>query len=80
MGLKIRVTVECINEFDNSIIYSCDADYSSSGNILIQSEVDDHTKAMASDALYMTHMLLREQIKTEISDKEDVTLRLKNEN
>lgn len=77
MGLKIRVAVECINEFDGSRIYSCNADYSSSGNTLIQSEVDDHTKAMASDALYMTHTLLRKQIKTEISDKEDVSLRKK---
>ena len=68
--LKIRVTVDCINEFDASKIYSCCADYSSSGNTLVQSEVDDYTKAMASDALYMTHMILKNQIKTELSDKE----------
>lgn len=70
MGIKIRVTVECFNEFDNSKIYSCCADYSSSGTTLVQSEVDDHTKAMASDALYMTQTILRNQIKSEISDKE----------
>lgn len=75
MGLKIRVAVECINEFDGSEVYNCCAEYSSSGNTLIQSEVDDHTKEMASNALYITHMLLRKQIKTETSDKEDVTLR-----
>ena len=69
------VTVECVNEFDNSKIYSCSADYSSSGNTLIQSEVDDYTKAMASDALYMTHILLKNQIKTELSDKETDVVR-----
>ena len=72
MGLKIRVAVECFNEFDNSRIYCCDAEYSSNGNTLVQSEVDDHAKAMASDALYMTHMLLKNQIKTELSDNETV--------
>lgn len=75
MCLKIRVTVECFNEFDNSKIYSCCADYSSSRNSLVQSEVDDYTKAMASDALYMTHTILRNQIKSEISDKESVVVK-----
>ena len=64
MSLKIEVTVRCINEYDNTSVYS------SEGNTLVQSEVDDHTKAMASDALYMTSILLRNQIKTELSDKE----------
>ncbi len=62
MGLRIRVTVECISESDSGMIYSCCADYSSSGNMLIQSEVDDHTKAMASDALCVTSALLKNQI------------------
>ena len=63
MGLKIRVTVDCINEFDDSKVYSCCAVYSSRGNTIVQSEVDDHTKALASDALYVTHTILRSQIK-----------------
>ena len=68
--VRIEVTVKCINEYDNTGVYSCDATYSSEGNTLVQSEVDDHTKALASDALYMTSILLRNQIKTEPSDKE----------
>lgn len=75
MSLKIEVTVRCINEYDNTGVYSCDAVYSSEGNTLVQSEVDDHTKAMASDALYMTQTLLRNQIKTERSDKETIDVR-----
>ena len=75
MSLKIEVTVRCINEYDNTSVYSCDATYSSEGNTLVQSEVDDHTKALASDALYMTSILLRNQIKTELSDKETVDVR-----
>lgn len=75
MSLKIEVTVRCINDYDNTCIYSCNAVYSSEGNTLIQSEVDDYTKAMASDALYMTSTLLRNQIKTELSDKETVDVR-----
>lgn len=75
MSLKIEVTVRCINEYDNTSVYSCDAVYSSEGNTLVQSEVDDYTKAMASDALYMTSILLRNQIKTELSDKETVDVR-----
>lgn len=68
--MKIEVTVRCINEYNNTSVYSCNATYCSEGNVLVQSEVDDHTKAMASDALYMTSTLLRNQIKTERSDKE----------
>lgn len=75
MSLKIEVTVKCINEYDNTSVYSCNAVYSSEGNTLVQSEVDDHTKAMASNALYMTSTLLRNQIKTEPSDKETVDVR-----
>ena len=75
MSLKIEVTVKCINDYDNTGVYSCNAVYSSEGNTLVQSEVDDHTKAMASDALYMTSTLLRKQIKTERSDKETVGVR-----
>lgn len=75
MSLKIEVTVRCINEYDNSRIYSCDATYCEKGNTLVQSEVNDHTKAMASDALYMTSILLRNQITTELSDKETVVVR-----
>ena len=75
MSLKIEVTVRCINEYDNTSVYSCDAVYSSEGNTLVQSEVNDHTKAMASDALYMTSILLRNQITTELSDKETVVVR-----
>ena len=71
--MKIEVTVRCIN--DNTDVYSCDAVYSSDGNVLIQSEVDDHTKSMASDALYRTSTLLRNQIKSELSDKETVNVR-----
>ena len=73
--VRIEVSVRCINEYDNTRIYSCDATYCEKGNTLIQSEVDDHTKAMASDALYMTSILLRNQIKTELSDKETVDVR-----
>ena len=68
--MKIEVTVRCINEYDNAGVYSCDVVYSSEGIVLVQSEGDDHTKALASDALYMTSTLLRNQIKTELSDKE----------
>ena len=75
MSLKIEVTVRCINEYDNTSVYSCDATYCEKGNTLVQSEVDDYTKAMASDALYMTSILLRNQIKTELSDKETVDVR-----
>lgn len=75
MSLKIEVTVRCINEYDNTSVYSCDATYSSEGNTLTQSETTDHTKAKASDALYMTSTLLRNQIKTEISDDETVVLK-----
>ena len=73
--VRIEVTVRCINEYDNTSVYSCDAVYSSEGNTLVQSEVDDHTKAMTSDALYMTSILLRNQIKTEPSDKETDVVR-----
>ena len=73
--VRIEVTVRCINEYDNTGIYSCNAVYSSEGNTLIQSEVDDHTKALASDALYMTSTLLKKQMKTECSDKETVDVR-----
>lgn len=75
MSLKVEVTVKCMNEYDNTCIYSCNAVYSSEGNTLVQSETDDYTKAMASDALYMTQTLLRNQIKTERSDKETVDVR-----
>ena len=76
--VRIEVSVKCINEFDNTCIYSCDASYCEKGNTLVQSEVDDHTKALASAALYMTSTLLKNQIKTEPSDKEtDVVRRSK---
>ena len=76
--VRIEVSVKCINEYDNTCIYSCDASYCEEGNTLVQSEVDDHTKALASDALYMTSTLLKNQIKTEPSDKEtDVVRRSK---
>ena len=73
--VRIEVSVRCINEYDNTTIYSCDAIYSSEGNTVVHSEiddseVDDHTKALASDALYMTSTLLKNQIKTEPSEKE----------
>lgn len=74
MGLKIRVTVECFNDIDESKVYSCCSEYSSKGNTLIQSEVDDYTKSMASNALYITHQLLDSQIKSEPSDKEEVVV------
>ena len=76
--VRIEVSVKCINEYDNTCIYSCDASYCEEGNTLVQSEVDDHTKALASDALYMTSTLLKNQIKTEPSNKEtDVVRRSK---
>lgn len=71
MTLKVEVTVKCISEYDHTCVYSCDAVYSSSGNTLMQSEADDYTKAMASNALYMTHSLLRNQVKTETSDNKE---------
>ena len=73
--VRIEVSVKCINEYDNTCIYSCDASYCEEGNTLVQSEVDDHTKALASDALYMTSTLLKNQIKTEPSDKETDVVR-----
>lgn len=73
--VRIEVSVKCINDYDNTGVYSCDAVYSSEGNTLVQSEVDDHTKALASDALYMTSTLLKNQIKTEPSDKETDVVR-----
>ena len=73
--VRIEVAVRCINEYDNTSVYSCDATYCSEGNTLVQSEADDYTKAMASDALYMTSTLLKNQIKTELSDKETVDVR-----
>lgn len=63
MSLRTEITVKCINECDGSCIYSCNATYSKQKNTFIQSEVDDHTKALASDALYMTFILLYNQIK-----------------
>ena len=76
--VRIEVSVKCINEYDNTCIYSCDASYCEEGNTLVQSEVDDHTKALASDALYMTSTLLKNQIKAELSNKEtDVVRRSK---
>lgn len=68
--VRIEVSVKCINDYDNTCIYSCDASYCEKDNTFVQSEVDDHTKALASDALYMTSTLLKNQIKTEPSDKE----------
>lgn len=73
--VRIEVSVRCVNEYDNTCIYSCDATYSVEGNTLIQSEVDDHTKALASDALLYTHTLLKNQIKTELSNKETDVVR-----
>ena len=73
--VRIEVSVKCINDYDNTCIYSCDAVYSSEGNTLVQSEADDHTKALASDALYMASTLLKNQIKTELSDKETDVVR-----
>ena len=75
MSLKIEVTVKCINDYDNTGVYSCNAVYCSESNTLVQSEADDYTKALASDALYMTSALLKNQIKTECSDKETVDVR-----
>lgn len=58
--MEIRITVEC---FENSMIYSCTAEYGSKGITLVQSEeVDNHTKKMASDALLVTSSLLSTQI------------------
>lgn len=70
--VRIEVSVRCINEYDETCVYSCNASYSSKGNTFVQSEVDDHTKALASDALLMTHTLLKNQIKTELSDNETI--------
>lgn len=77
MSLKIVVTARCIDG-DTNLLYSCDAIYCPEGKPiasvpLIQSEVDDCQKQyllkMASDALYVTHTMIRNQIKTEPSDK-----------
>jgi len=72
--MKIEVMVRCIK--DNTSVYSCNATYRSEGNMLIQSEVDEHQKQyllkMASDALYTTNMLLRNQIKMELPDNKTV--------
>ena len=70
MSLKVEITVNCINEYDDTGIYSCKAVCSKKGITLSDSEVDDHTKAMVSDALYMTSTLLKNQITTDVSDEE----------
>ncbi len=59
MSLRFEVTVKCINEADDTCIYDCNATYSKQGNTLTQSEVDDHTKALASSILYLTSKLLK---------------------
>lgn len=82
MSLKIEVTVKCINNYDNTRIYSCDATYWTEGNTIVHSEiddseVDDHTKALASDALYMAHTLLRSQIKNNEFTEDAILKRVK---
>lgn len=70
MVKRIEVSVRCIDDYDE-IIYGYDAEYSSEGNTqIVQSEADDDTKALASDALLYTHTLLKNQIK-ELSNKEN---------
>lgn len=77
MSLKIVVTARCIDG-DTNLLYSCDAIYCPEDKTitpvpLIQSEVDDCQKQyllkMASDALYVTHTLVKNQIEVEPSDK-----------
>lgn len=75
--VRIEVSVRCINDFNNTCIYSVDYTYCEKGHTIVQSEADDYTKALASDALLYTHTLLKNQIKTEFSDKETDVVRKK---
>ena len=72
--VRIEVSVRCKNDYENTCIYSCDYTFSG-GHSFVQSETDDYTKALASDALLYTHRLLKNQIKRELSDKETDAVR-----
>ena len=56
--MRVEIEIHCFNEYDNTEIYSCFTEYSKDGNTITQSEVDDRTKKIASDALLMTSKIL----------------------
>ena len=76
--MRVEIEIHCFNEYDNTGIYSCFAEYSKDGNTITQSEVDDRTKKIASDALACTSKILEMQtnqedvLKKEQTNQEDV--------
>ena len=70
--MRVEIEIHCFNEYDNTEIYSCFTEYSKDGNNLLQSEVDDRTKKIASDALLMTSKILEVQANQEGSLKKEV--------
>lgn len=71
--MRVEIEIHCFNECDNTGIYSCFAEYSKDGNTITQSEVDDRTKKIASDALLMTSKILEVQTNQEGSLKKEQT-------
>lgn len=75
--MRVEIEIHCFNEYDNTGIYSCFVEYSKDGNTITQSEVDDRTKKIASDALACTSKILEmqtnhEDLKKEQTNQEDV--------
>ena len=75
--MRVEIEIHCFNEYDNTGIYSCFAEYSKDGNTITQSEVDDRTKKIASDVLACTSKILEmqtnhEDLKKEQTNQEDV--------
>ena len=70
--MRVEIEIHCFNEYDNTEIYSCFTEYSKDGNTITQSEVDDRTKKIASDALLMTSKILEVQANQEGSLKKEV--------
>jgi hypothetical protein len=71
--MRVEIEIHCFNEYDNTKIYSCFAEYSKDGNTITQSEVDDRTKKIASDALACTSKILEMQTNQEGSLKKEQT-------
>lgn len=76
--MRVEIEIHCFDEYDNTGIYSCIAEYSKDGNTITQSEVDDRTKKIASDALACTSKILEMQtnqedvLKKEQTNQEDL--------
>lgn len=71
--MRVEIEIHCFNEYDNTKIYSCFAEYSKERNTITQSEVDDRTKKIASDALACTSKILEMQTNQEGSLKKEQT-------